>query len=392
MVHNRYQQTGGEHTAVAAQRTLLQRHNHQVIEYTRDNAEIDAYSLREKALFFPRTVHSQRTARELTELVQRERPDIAHVHNVFPLLTPTAYRALTAAGVPIVQTIHNFRLLCPNGLFLTHGQICERCKHGNTLHAVRLRCYRDSLPLSALYAATIGLHRQAGTFNHIDCFLTLTEFSKRKLLEGGLAPAEKIKVLGNFLADPLPIPDETCRQPNQVLFLGRLSSEKGPEVFVRAAADLPDTTFLVAGDGPERARLEALAQSLPTPNVRFLGQVGSEVKWDLLRSVQATVVPSTCYENLSYTVLESWAVATPVVVSDSGSFPYVVTNGADGLTFPVNDVQGLQAAIRALLSGPPRARQMGYHGRSKVEQEYSEAAHYAKLLAVYSSLAERFGK
>lgn len=386
LVHNDYQQAGGERTAVQAQRRLLRQAGHHLIEYRRDNAEIEAYSPVEKALFFPRTIYSRRTVRELAELIEQERPDVAHVHNVFPLMTPAVYHVLASTHIPIVQTIHNFRFMCPNALFLTHGQVCERCKHGNTLHAVRLRCYRDSLPLSALYAATIGLHRQAGTFSRIDRFITFTEFSKRKLIEGGIAPAQKIDVLGNFLPDPLPAPDEHRRQPNEVLYLGRLSSEKGPELFVRAAAALPDTRFLVAGDGPERPRLEAFAQTLPARNVQFLGQVDATAKWDLLRRVQATVIPSTCYENLPFAVLESWAVATPVIVSAIGSLPYVVSDGIDGMTFPANDVDRLQARLQEMLADPILARQMGYHGRTKLEREYSEAVHYKKLMAVYKDV------
>lgn len=387
LVHNDYQQSGGERAAVQAQRTLLRRYGHTLIEYTRNNDEIRDYSTIKKALFFPRALYSRKTCRELTALIKSERPDVAHVHNVFPLMTPAVYHALADAHVPIVQTIHNFRFLCPNGLFFTHGRVCERCIHGNMLHAARLRCYRNSLPLSALYAATIALHRRAGTFGLIDRFIALTEFSKGKLVEGGLAPAEKIAVFGNFLPDPLPLVDEGCRRPNQVLFLGRLSPEKGPEVFVRAAETLPKITFLVAGDGPERFRMEALAENYPARNVRFLGHVGADAKWDLLRQVQVAVIPSTWYEHMPFAVLESWAVATPVIVSDIGSLPYVVTKGYDGLTFPAGDVNGLRACLQALLTAPDVAGEMGYRGRLKVEREYSEAAHYNRLLAVYDELA-----
>jgi len=391
LVHNDYQQAGGERAAVQAQASLLRRRGHEVIEYARDNDEIRDFSTLEKALFFPRTLYSRATYRELTNLLKSERPDVAHVHNVFPLMTPAVYHALADHRVPIVQTVHNFRFLCPNGLFYTRGQVCERCIHGNTLHAARLRCYRDSLPLSALYAATIAFHRQIGTFSRIDRFITFTEFSKGKLIESGLAPAEKIDVFGNFLPDPLPLVDESRRRPNQVLFLGRLSPEKGPEIFVRAAEKLPQVSFLVAGDGPERPRIEALAENLPARNVRFLGHVGADAKWDLLRQVQATVTPSTCYENMPFAVLESWAVATPVIVSDIGSLPYVVAEGDDGLTFPTGAVDGLRACLQALLTEPNIAYKMGSRGRLKVEREYSEEAHYTKLMAVYDALAGKHG-
>lgn len=142
---------------------MLQQHGHQVLTYWRDNREILQYGLTEKIAFWINTLFSPRTFQEVLALVRQERPDVAHVHNVFPLISPAVYWALKKSGVPIVQTVHNYRFLCPNALFYTRGQICERCKYGNTLHAIRWRCYRQSYLLSALYALVIGLHRHLGT-------------------------------------------------------------------------------------------------------------------------------------------------------------------------------------------------------------------------------------
>jgi len=156
IVHNHYQQPGGEQMAVEAQVSLLRERGHRVILYMRNNAEIERYGLWQKVIFFPKTIFSRRTYREIRALVMRERPDVAHVHNVFPLISPSVYWALKDSGVPVIQTVHNFRFLCPNALFYTHGRICERCKYGNTLHAVRWKCYRQSYILSTLYASLLA--------------------------------------------------------------------------------------------------------------------------------------------------------------------------------------------------------------------------------------------
>ena len=181
-----------------AQRGLLRRYGHGLIDYARN--ERDQRLLTIESIFFLNAVLTKPT---MSWQTAPSNVPMSRVHNVFPLMSRQSH-ALGDAHV-IVQTIHNFRFLCPNGLFFTRGQVCERCIHGNTLHAARLRCYRNSLPLSALYAATIALHRQTGTFSRIDRFIAFTEFTKGKLIEGGLAPAEKIAVFGNFLPDPMPL-------------------------------------------------------------------------------------------------------------------------------------------------------------------------------------------
>ena len=180
LVHNNYQQVGGEKAAVESQIELLRRHQHQVLPFIKESLDIKGYRLAAKIALLPRTFYSRQAYHQVRSLVKQERPDLAHVHNVFPLISPSVYRALAAAGVPIIQTVHNFRFLCPNALFYTHGQICERCKHGQTLHAVHLKCYRQSYLLSALYALTIGLHRRWGTFQRIDQFIALTNFTAQK--------------------------------------------------------------------------------------------------------------------------------------------------------------------------------------------------------------------
>jgi glycosyltransferase involved in cell wall biosynthesis len=386
IVHNHYQQLGGEQMAVEAQVSLLRERGHRVILYMRNNAEIERYRLWQKAAFFPEAVFSRRTYHEIRTLIARERPDVAHVHNVFPLISPSVYRALKDSGIPVVQTVHNFRFLCPNALFYTHGRICERCKYGNTLHAVRWKCYRQSYILSTLYALTVGLHRRAGTFNLIDQFIALTEFTAQKLVESRLTTQDKISVLGNFLPDPLPAPGSFDKREPYVVYLGRLSPEKGVEILLDAVTGLPDLRVKIAGDGPQTGVLQTIARQQGLQQVEFLGRVAGEEKWGLLRHATAVVVPSVWYEAFPFVVLESLAAGTPVVASNLGSLPYVVEDGKSGLLFRAGDSQDLREKLAWLVQHPSEALQMGRYGRQVVEKRFSASAHYEELMQIYSSL------
>ncbi len=389
LVHNFYQQRAGEYTALQAQMALLRAHEVPFALHTRDNREIEHFGLAQKVAALPNTVFSRQSYAAMRETIRREQPDIAHVHNVFPLLSPAVYVALRDAGVPVVQTLHNFRLLCANSLFYTNGQICERCKHGATFHALRFRCHRDSLLSSASYAASIAVNRWTRTFQHIDRFIALTEFSAQKMVESGLLRREQISVLGNFMPEPLPAPGPAEGRAPFLLFLGRLSEEKGVATLLDAMPHLPGVTLKVLGDGPERAALEAQARAVAPGRVEFLGFVEGEAKWALLRRASATVVPSVWYENFPFTVLESLAVGTPVIASNLGSFPYIVGHGESGLLFAPRDPLDLAAQARTLLDDPTLAQQMGARARALVEERYTARVHFRSLMAHLPEVAGR---
>lgn len=386
IVHNHYQQRAGEGAAVEAQIAMLHEHGHDVVLYTRDNADMQNYDLREKALSSQRTVYSQETYDQLRVLLAAEQPDVAHVHNVFPLISPSAYWALHDADVPTVQTIHNFRFLCPNGLFYTHAEVCERCKNGNTLHAVQRRCYRESYTLSSLYAFTIGLHRRWGTFQTIDRFIALTQFTAHKLVESGLTTREKVSVLGNFLPNPLPNPGSTKEREPYVVFLGRLTPEKGVETLIAAMAGLPHLGLKILGDGPQASALRTLAHQLGLDQVEFLGHVTGEAKWDLLRRATATVVPSVWYEHFPIVILESLAAGTPVVASDLGSLSHIIDDNETGLLFRLADSEDLSEKLRWLAAHTQEAREMGRQGRRVVESRFSVDRHYGRLVSIYGEV------
>lgn len=381
LIHNDYQQLGGETLAFDAEADLLQRAGHEVFFYRRTNDELRRAAPWSKLALGLSALYAPRAVREVRRLIRDARPEVAHVHNVFPLISPAVYRLLADEGVPVVQTLHNVRFLCPNGLFYTHGAICERCKGGNTLHTIRWRCYRNSVSASALYALSIGMHRRWGTFARITRAIALTPFTAQKMIESRLFRADQLDVLGNFIPEPLPEVRTDPLLDGYVAFVGRLSEEKGAHVLIEAARRLPEVTFRLAGDGPQREALERMARGLP--NVTWVGRISPERRWAFLRGAALVAIPSRVYESFSLAALEAMACGVPVVAARLGGLPYLVQDGVHGRLFTPGDAAELAERIREVLADPDRAHRMGQAGRSTVEERFTAAHHLAGLMQIY---------
>src|ERR1700733_8391548 len=248
LIHSFYQHFGGEDSVVNSEIELLKQHGEKMYLFTRRNEETKDFCITQRALFFPQTIYSWNSGAEIEGVVERFKPDIAFVHNVYPLISPAAYHTLHKLRVPTVQMLHGFRPYCPNGFFYTQGKICEACKFGNYLNAVVRRCYKDSYGLSALYALTLGLNRLAGMVDKISAFICLTPFFKAKMLEVGI-PESKLFIRPNFICPPPPLPHVPGGN-KYVLFAGRLVPEKGCWTLLRAFEQLVDVPLKIMGTGP----------------------------------------------------------------------------------------------------------------------------------------------
>src|SRR5713226_5920863 len=368
LVHGAYQQFGGED---------------EVVLYSRHNDETKTFNTFQKAAFFPQTVYSWKSSGEIADVVHSFRPDVAFVHNVYPLLSPSIYHKLHALGVPAVQVLHNFRPFCPNGLYYTQGQICEACKGGNYLNAVRKRCYKDSYTLSGLYALTLGSNRLAGMIDKVAGFICLTEFFKIKMQEAGV-PDSKLFVRPNFVyAPPLSGASDAGKY---AIYMGRLSPEKGCWTLIHAFEQLPQIPLKILGTGPLEHELKNYVSQKGIGNIQFLGFKSGEEKWQVLRNSLCLVVPSEWYENFPVTVLEAFMAAKPVIAARMGGLPYIVEDGQSGLLFDSGKVDQLAKQIQRLADDTSGAVRMGARARDLSETKYGPEQGYSNLMNIFSQV------
>jgi glycosyltransferase involved in cell wall biosynthesis len=379
VVHNYYQQAGGEDAVFQAETSLLTDHGHQIVPYTVHNDRIGRTAgLRTAA----RTVWNPTTYRELRALFRRYQPAVAHFHNTFPLVSPSAYRAARAEGVPVVQTLHNFRLCCPNALFYRDGRPCEDCLTATipwpgVVHA----CYRGSRAATGVVAAMLTAHRALGTYKRdVDAFIALSRFARDKFVTAGL-PADRIVVKPNFLA---PDPGVGLHQEQFGLFVGRLSSEKGVATLLEAWRTLGGGALLrVVGQGPEEHLL-----TVDRPGVEWLGWQPREQVLDLMKRAAFLILPSECYENFPLTLVEAYATGLPVVASAIGSLGELVEDFGTGRHFRPGDAGDLAAVLTWMRTHPSEAAAQGRRARQVFEQHYTAERNYAALLDVYRFASE----
>lgn len=347
LIHCHYRLPGGEDAVFAAERAQLERCGHTVVVYERSNEEA-AHGLA-KLLLPLHAVWNRRAAGEVRALIAREKPDAIHIHNTLLLLSPAVVRAAKQSGVPVVQSLHNFRLFCPNGILLREGKVCEDCPHHGLSCALRHRCYRGSLAQTAVVAAAYALHRRIGTWRGVT-MVALTEFDRRKLLEFNrerpMFNADRLVVKPNPVCvesrEVLPWAD---RKP-QMLFAGRLEELKGLRTVLQAWQLLGDAApdLLVAGEGP----LGDWARENAGPKVHFLGQLAPEELHRHMAESRAVVAPSLCYESFALVPAEAHMLGTPVLASDLGNVGASVRPGIDGLRFAPGDAKALAGAVGAL--------------------------------------------
>lgn len=380
LIHNFYQRPGGEDARVRQERDLLVSNGHRVIEYTRQSSEIALNGLASRIRLGVGALWSKRTYRELGSLLARERPDVAHIHNTVPLISPSAYYACKEAGVPVIQTLHNFRLFCPSGDFLREGHICEECVHRSLFRGVWHHCYQDSVSATAALALTLATQRALGTWKErVDCYIACTEFARSKFIEGGLA-AEKIVVKPCFVH---PDPGPRTGSGDTVLFVGRLSSEKGLRTLVAAWKYLSNRVPLrIAGDGPLREELELEIKHRGLVDVEMLGHLSGEKILAEMKRARFLVFPSEWYEGLPLTITEAFACGVPIIASRIGSMIELVQDGRTGLHFTPGLPEDLAAKVEWAWKHPEKTKEMGMNARADFERKYLAGPNYRMLMEI----------
>jgi glycosyltransferase involved in cell wall biosynthesis len=381
IVHNTYREAGGEEVVFESEKRLLQRNGHIVIPYVRSNLELqDTYFL-DRIATATEMIWSSKSRHRFAAILDAECPDIVHVHNTFMAISPSIYSACSARNIPVVQTLHNFRLLCPAGNFFRDGIICNECVDQSLLQSVRHGCYRNSRGATAGVALMLAVHRALDTWRgSVTRFIVLTEFAKRKFLDAGF-PSHRFVVKPNFADHD---PGERVGAGKCALFVGRLVENKGLQVLLNAWKELHEQYPLhIVGDGPDRSTLEAEASEWQLSGITFRGRLPHEEVIEAVKGARFVIVPSTLYEGLPMCIVESFACGTPVLCSRLGGLAEIVQHHLTGLHFHPGDSLDLAATVEWAWNHPMELSQMGCAARAKYETDYTAEKNYSLLMEIY---------
>jgi glycosyltransferase involved in cell wall biosynthesis len=379
-VHTRYRQPGGEDRVVEAEKTLLEGAGIEVTQVIFDNAELrESRSPVGDLRLAGSAIWSRAAERRVRSAIAAHHPQVMHVHNTFVAASPSVYRPPSKSGVRVVQTLHNYRFVCPKATVFRDGHPCTDCVGRSVpLPAIVHACVRGSRPQSAVVSATIAFHRYLDTFDRrIDAYIALSSF-QRQLMEKGGIPADRLRVIPNFL-EPDPGTDNGPREA--FLYVGRLAEQKGIGPLLRAAANEPGI-LRVAGDGPMAPEVMEAARA---GHIRYLGPIGQSSVIDELRRAVALVVPSVWFEAFPVVVLEAYATGTPVLASRIGSLAEIVEEGVTGVFARADDPGDLAERLRWGGHHADEMRGMGATARERYESQYRGPAHLAALLDAYQA-------
>jgi len=381
MVHNVYQQASGEEIVFDSEKRLLERNGHEVIPYVRSNMELRNASLVDKIAIAPRMVWSSKTRQEFAAKLDADRPDIVHIHNTFMVISPSIYSACTERGIPIVQTLHNFRLLCPASDFFRDGRICEACVEQTLLQSIQHGCYRNSRGATAMVATMLAFHRAMDTWGKsVTRFIALTEFAKSKFITSGFS-SNSFMVKPNFADRD---PGERVRAGDYAVFVGRLAVNKGVRVLLDAWKNLPMQYPLhIVGEGPERSAMEAQASKLQLSGIVFRERLSHADTIEVMKGARFIIVPSIWYEGFPMCIVESFACGTPVLCSRHGGLSEIVEDHLTGLHFNPGDAQDLARTVEWAWNHPAEMIKMGHAARGKYETTYTPEQNYSLLMNIY---------
>jgi len=388
LIHNFYQSSSpsGEDMVFKNEVELLKKNGVDVVTYERYNDEIKNYGLWDKVVLSCKNVWSKKTYKDIKELVKKEKPDIVHSHNIWYLISPSVYYACKDVGVIAIQTLHNFRLFCANGLLMRNGRICEDCLGKIPWRGAIRGCYRNSVLYSIPITLTETIHRIVRTWKDvIDSYIALTEFTRKKYIQGGI-PEKKIFVKPNFLPITL---KPSFNHNGYAVFLGRLSIEKGLYTLIKAWKKIKGFTLKVIGDGPLKGDLRKVVLKDGIKNIEFMGRKRHNECLELIKSSSFVIMPSECYESFSMTTIEAFGCGKPVVASNLGAMAELVENGKTGLLFKPGDIEDLTSKINWMIENEKECIQMGKNARVEFEAKYTAEKNYEILMDIYQKVIDK---
>jgi glycosyltransferase involved in cell wall biosynthesis len=383
MVHNRYRFRGGEDVSTEAETAILRQHGHNVVSFTRDNRDIPELTALGWGKVGPsvrlgaKTVWARSVYREVKDLLRRQSFDIVHVQNSFPQISPSVLYAARSAGVAVVQSLRNYRLVCAKGTFYRDDSVCELCMgRAIATPALRYECYQDDRIATGAVVALQSIHRMAGSWDRsVSVYIALSRFAARKHIEGGV-PADRVVVKPNFLAED---PHPGIGDRSGFVYVGRLSEEKGINTMIEAWESI-SAPLTIIGDGPLADWVGRRAAQ--NPHIEFLGPRANAEAVEALGSARAALVPSQWHEPFGRGVIEAYARATPVIAARMGALGELVEDGRTGILFEPGDAADLARAV-ARVEGASDPSIMSRAARVEFEAKYTADANYPQLMAIY---------
>lgn len=386
VAHNYYQQPGGEDTVFAAETELLRRNGHEVIVYTESNERIKTMNIISKTW---NTLWSSDTKQNIIGVLKRHRPEVAHFHNTFPLISPSAYYACKEADVPVIQSLHNPRLICPAARLYRDGKVCEDCI-GKTppwpgiIHG----CYHTSVAHTSIVASMLTLHRLLKTWERVvDKYIVFTEFYRNKFIQGGI-PSEKIVLKPHFVD-----PDPGCKKSENgeyALFIGRLDEEKGVRTMLKAWQQLSDIPLKIRGDGRLLEEVKDYKRKHSLESIEIVQRLNKGELYELIKESKFLVWPSEgYYETFGMVAAEAYACGVPVIASKTGILSENVEDGYTGLHFMPGDAEDLCAKVRWAWNNPESVSRMGKAARRVYENKYTPEINYKMLINIYEDTIEK---
>lgn len=389
-IHNFYQIPGGEDVVVRNEKRLLEEHGHQVFTYYRTNKELQEKGLLGKLLVPFTAVYSFRTKREVEQMIRENHIDIVHVHNTLTMVSPSVFYAAFKCKVPVVQTLHNFRMLCPAGSFFRDNVICEECVEHGMGCAIRHKCYRNSTLQTIVSAAILKIHRMLGTYRKVN-FICLTEFNRNKLLESldtrrrTVDPA-RVFIKPNFTFAEGIVPSEPKTEKEYFLFAGRVEALKGIDIAIRAFEQLPDEMLYVAGSGPMMDEMQTYVEEHHMQNVKFLGYLQKDEMSKKFYHAKAVIMTSQCYEAFAMTIAEAYSYGVPVIAGRVGNMDGMVKNGVTGVKFTYNSADDLAKKVREFNTMDLAA--LKENAREFYETRLRPEDNYQKLMEIYEDISK----
>lgn len=378
LVHNTYRQAGGEDQVFKAEARLLREKGHRVVEYHRSNSELDCIPRLTAAV---ETIWSRRSVRELSRLIEETAPDVVHFHNTFLRVSPAAYHACFRHDTPVVQTLHNYRLTCPDANHFRNGRPCDDCLGLRfPWPAIIHRCYHHSAAQSAVVASMTTFHRGLGTWGHaVQRYIALSSFMRDWMIRGGY-PADRLVVKPNFLPTD---PGAGSRTEGYALNIGRLSAEKGISTLMQAWEDSDMPPLKIIGDGPLENFVQNKVEVQSTPAIEFLGRLAHDEVLAYMKKAKFLVFPSECFEGSPMVLLEATACALPILATRIGSIPEIVQHEKSGMLFPPGNVLALRKLAKWFDRNTVRRTEMGEFARKNYLLNYTAEKNYSELLEIY---------